>query len=151
MANKGMAEAERTNSDSLDWLDWCDLPNQVRQYGDYWHRLVCEAAGQPDLEPDEFVQHVYWLVPLAQALQKHASLQRLYPFIHHAVLDLRPVPDRSVAGESIMLFARAPGHFDATRVKHSSTTGQSEREELAVGEAQHVAAAVAQAVTTAAA
>ena len=143
-----MIEAESSKPDCLDWRT---LPKQVRQYGDYWHSLICEAAGQPDLEPDEFIQHVFWLVPLAQALQKHASLERLYPFIHHAVLDLRPVPDRSVAGESIMLYARAEGQFEATRVKHNSSTGQSEREELAAGDAEHIATAVAQAVTTVAA
>lgn len=100
--------------------EWQHLAQHVLQVAQRWEKLWTDALAETgekfDLQDFEdasvaLIWHLRWLVPLAEELQQHSILHNLFPFVHHAVIDLRFKKHSHYPG--VYLYAPSAGVFEA--------------------------------------
>lgn len=122
--------------------DWETLPELVKEVAEPW-RLMLQEAGEV-LEPIEgnlayFVQHLLWLVPLAETLKQRPELRALFPLVHHAVIELRQRPHSIAHDECFTFFAEADGLYRLSFDRWTPRPFRRYAQELGRGNVWHVA------------
>lgn len=125
--------------------DWQHLAQHVLQVARRWEKLWTDALAEigetldlQDLDDSSvaLIWHLRWLVPLAEELQKHPVLHKLFPVVHHANIDLRLKENLHLPG--VLLYAPSAEMFEATLLTISAA-GDTSAVPLGRGDIQAIA------------
>jgi hypothetical protein len=121
---------------------WETLPERVKEAYELLQETLREYGDPEDIECDQglyrHVKHLFWLVPLAEALRQRTELQGLYPLMHHAVIELKRLPHSVPQEESFTFFAEADGLFLLSLDQWQPSPITRHSQELGRGSAQQV-------------
>jgi hypothetical protein len=125
---------------------WNDLSGQVKRHIAPFQQILEEYVRSYGDDDDgapgnlyDFVRRVLWLAPLAEQLESCTALHHLSPLVHHAVIELRPLPPLPELGVSWTLRAKSEGQYRLQQsTQHGSDWSSTEVIVLVEGDAVQV-------------
>jgi hypothetical protein len=118
---------------------WDTLPNDILRVIAPWQKFL---DGLTEEEQDflgvslpNLIMHLVWLIPLAERLQQCPELRGLYPFVHHAVLQLSLQPTSVSYHPCFMILAESQERYRLSfYAEHGKSTPQDRLGEGSVEE-----------------
>jgi hypothetical protein len=115
IASRGSKREQTDPSSEFKGHSWDTLPEDIKCVCEPWKRIMREYEGDAEdwtgSSLENMVKRLFWLIPLAQCLQQRPALRRLYPHVHHAVLQLNSPPVGQGHFPFCFLSAESEGQF----------------------------------------